>query len=97
MEIKDDCVFWIIMILIISLAIWLLIGSPTDTAAIIAIGIFTAGSEILIWRTLFEKDKSSCISIEKLDKKTAISFEKVKSQLNDIQKDIKEIKLNIKR
>lgn len=98
MEIKiEDIVFWIIMLLIIALAIWLLVGSPTDTASIIAIGIFVAGSEVLIWRTLFEKDKDTCLSIERLDKKTAISFEKVKAQLGEIQKDIKEIKLHVRK
>ncbi len=102
MEIKiEDIVFWIIILLTIGLAIWLLFGSPTDTASIIAIAIFVTSSEALIWRHLFKEDKETAIRFEKLDKKTAISFEKIKNNMDvkflEINNNLKEIKNLIKR
>lgn len=82
----EDIAFWIIICLIVGVAIWKMVGSPTDTTALIAIALFVAGSEIVIWKALF-----------KIDKKTTVSFERVRNQLGNIQKDIKEIKLLIKR
>lgn len=93
----EDIAFWIIICLIVGVAIWKLVGSPTDTATLIAITLFVAGSEIVIWKALFKIDKRTEIGFERLDKKTTISFERVKNQLGNIQKDIKEIKLLIKR
>ena len=66
----EDIGFWIIIALIITVAIWKLIGSPTDTASIISIALFVAGSEILIWKTLF-----------KIDKKTTIGFMKIRKTM----------------
>ncbi|MBI2042789.1 hypothetical protein HYT25_00170 [Candidatus Pacearchaeota archaeon] len=73
----EDITFWIIIILIIALAIWLLLGSPTDTSAIVALAVFVAASEILIWKSLFS-----------IDKKTAIGFEKIKNSIENLRKDL---------
>lgn len=81
----EDIVFWIIIVLIISLIIWLLSGSPTNTSAIIALGAFVAASEILIWKSLFN-----------INKKTAIGFEKIKSEFNKLDHQLNEIKLLVK-
>jgi membrane protein implicated in regulation of membrane protease activity len=81
----EDIIFWLIIGLIVGVAIWKLFGSPTDTATLISIALFVAGSEIILWKALF-----------KIDKKTTVGFERVKNQLGNIQKDIKEIKLLIK-
>ncbi len=102
MEIKiEDIILWIIILLMISLAIWLIFGSPTDTASIIAISIFVASSEILIWRALFKNNEEVCIKVERLDKKTAVSFERIKNNMNlkfsEINNNLNEIKSLIKK
>ena len=77
-EIKiEDIAFWIIISLIIALAIWLLSGSQTDTSAIIALAVFIAASEILIWKSLFN-----------IDKRTAIGFEKIKNSIENLKIDL---------
>ena len=73
----EDIAFWIIISLIIALAIWLLSGSPTDTRAIIALAVFIAASEILIWKSLFN-----------IDKRTAIGFEKIKNSIENLKIDL---------
>lgn len=77
----EDVTFWIIMTLIIALAIWLLFGSPTDTSAIIALAVFVAASEILIWKNLFN-----------IDKKTAVGFEKIKNSIENLRHELKQNK-----
>ena len=78
----EDIAFWILMTLIIGVAIWKLFGSPTDTAALISITLFIAGSETLLWRALFSSEK-----------KTAIGFIKTKHEIQDMKQEIN-IKLN---
>ena len=98
MEINlEDIVLWIIILLIISLAVWLMFGSPTDTASIIAIAIFVAGSEILIWKSLFKNNEKIAIKFEKLDKKTSISFEKVKSRFDKVDLKLENINSQLNR
>ena len=75
MKIKiEDVIFWVIILLIIATALWLLLGSPPETDALISIALFVAASELLIWRKLFD-----------INKKTAVGFEKVKSELENIK------------
>jgi len=74
--------FWILIVLIVGLAVWKLIGSPTDTSSLIALALFTAGSELLLWKAIF-----------KIDKKTSIGFVKLKDDMNSNFKHINE-KLN---
>ena len=78
----QDIIFWILILLIISVALWKLVGSPTDTEALIAISLFVAGSEILIWKAIFAADK-----------KTSISFVKIKNDI-DIVKNHMDNKFN---
>ena len=66
----EHIMFWVLIALIIGTAIWKLVGSPTDTATLISAVLFFAGSEILLWKTLFS-----------IEKKTAIGFMKMKSQI----------------
>lgn len=82
----EDILFWIIMMLIIGLAIWKIVGSPTDTATLIAVTLFIASSEILIWKAIFSADK-----------KTAVGFEKIKSKLDIIDNKLNNIQLLIKK
>jgi hypothetical protein len=93
MKIKpEDIMFWILIALIIGLAIWKLFGSPTDTASLIALSLFIAGSEMLIWKAIFKIDKKTSIGFIKLkndmDKQftqVTYSFEKINTQLNSIE------------
>ena len=63
----------------------MLSGSPTDTSAIIALAAFVSASEILIWKSLFN-----------MDKRTAISFEKIKFSIERLDNHLEEIKTNRK-
>ena len=93
----EDILFWLLIMGIIAVVIWMLHGSPPTENGLLIITIFVATSEVLLWRVMFNTEKKSIIGIERLDKKSAISFERVRNQLGNIQKDIKEIKLLIKR
>jgi len=79
----EDIVFWIIILAMISLALWLISGSPTDTSAIIALTMFVTASEILIWKNLFN-----------IDRKTSIGFEKIK---NELDKKFTELNRNLNK
>ena len=85
----EDTIFWILIISAIAVILWLLKGSPTLENAIISIGLFIIGSELLLWRKIFE-----------IDKDTAISFAKLKNDigsLNNTQKEAKRELINIKK
>ena len=77
-----DIAFWILVALIVAVAVWKLVGSPTDTAALIAVALFVVGSEILLWRALFS-----------MDKKVSCGFMKIKYEISDIKKEMN-MKLN---
>ena len=73
----EDIVFWVIISLIIATALWLLSGSPPEANALVSIALFVAASEILIWRKLFD-----------IDKKNAVGFEKVRTEIQILKKDL---------
>ena len=73
----ESILFWIFIIIIVGTALWLLHGSPQEISAIITIGLSVAGSELLIWKSLF-----------KIDKKTAIGFLKTKHNLDLLENNI---------
>lgn len=74
----EDIIFLIFIAAIIVIALWLLNGSPTEVNSLIAIALFVASSEMLLWRKLFE-----------IDKKFMISFTKVKNELGNIKDLVK--------
>jgi len=80
----EDILFWVFIAIIIGTALWLLHGSPPEMNAIITIGLAAAGSELLIWKTLF-----------KIDKNTAIGFLKAKQDLNLMENRINQTLNNI--
>ena len=92
----EDIIFWILIFAIIGIALWLLSGSPTEISAIIAVGIFVASSEIMIWKAFFKNNEKTTIKLEKIDKKTSISFEKVKSRFDKIDIKLENIQDQIK-
>jgi len=88
MELLDSIVFWILMIVIIGVSIWLAFGSPDFERSLLMVVIFFAGSEILLWRNLFDRDR-----------KVAVGFERVRSdfrvmdgRLVGIEKSVGEIR-----
>jgi len=98
----EDIVFWILILTIIGVVIWLAFGSPEFKSSLLMIVIFVASSEILLWRTLFTFDKKNAMRLLSFDKKTSLGFEKVRSdfklvnnKLENMEKNINEIKDNI--
>ena len=85
----EDIVFWIIIFLMIALAIWLLSGSPTDTSAIVALAVFVASSELLIWRNLFNMDKKTATGFENLRGDINCRFLNLTAELNEIKTIVK--------
>ena len=96
----EDIIFWILIFAAVAVILWLLKGSPTLESATISIGLFIIGSELLLWRKIFEIGKDTAISLARLDKNVTISFEKLKNDvrnLNNGQKEIKRELINIKK
>ena len=73
----EDILFWILIVLIIGIAIWKIIGSPTDTVALISITLFVASSEILLWKEFYN-----------INKRTAIGFNNIKNDINNLRKGL---------
>lgn len=73
----EDLIFWILIIAVIGVAIWLLSGSPTLESSLVSIALFMAGSEVLIWKSLF-----------KIDKNTVVSFANFKNDLSNKHKEL---------
>jgi len=87
MRIKlSDILFWVLILSAVGVAVWLLVGSPTTEQGLLMITFFIATSEILLWKSLF-----------KIDKKTAVGFEKVKSRFDRIDYQLNEIKLLVRK
>ncbi len=88
----NDILFWILIALIVGVAILLLIttNSPLEVDALISFALFISASEILLWRAIFG-----------IDKKTSVSFEKVKWKIerldNNMNRQFLEIKNLIKK
>ena len=73
----EDILFWISIAAIIAISLWLLSGSPPEINALISIALFVAVSEILLWKALFN-----------IDKRTAVGFSKIKSDINNFRTNI---------
>ncbi|MEK6848487.1 MAG: hypothetical protein AABX65_02550 [Nanoarchaeota archaeon] len=73
----ENVLFWILIILVVGIAVWKIIGSPTDTSALISITLFIASSEILLWKAFFNTDK-----------KTAIGFNNIKNDIVNLKRGI---------
>ena len=85
----EDILFWVLIALIIGVAIWKLIGSPTDTAALISIALFVAGSEILLWRAVFSIENKTTVGFMKMKHYIENNHSEVCQQLNDINNRLK--------
>lgn len=78
----EDIVFWIIILFIIGIALWLLHGSPTDTGAIISIGLAFASSELLLWKKFYGIDKRIALSFMKLRSDFDKKFIQIENNIN---------------
>lgn len=87
----EDIVFWILIILIIATALWLLHGSPAESSALITLALFVATSEVLLWKALFKIDRKTSIEFVKLDKSLAISFIKIKNDMHNKHNELKDL------
>ena len=85
----EDIIFWILIALIVGVAIWKLIGSPTDTATLISIALFVAGSEILLWKAFFAMDKKVSIGFMKMKNDLDNKLNKIENKLENIENLIK--------
>src|SRR3989338_1346743 len=104
-SIVDHVLFWILILAIIATVIWLAFGSPEFEKSLLMIMIFVAGSELLLWRTLFAIDKKSSIGFERVrpDFKQVNSrldvmgngISGIKSKLINIKNDVSNIKNSI--
>ncbi|MEK6879195.1 MAG: hypothetical protein AABY22_06275 [Nanoarchaeota archaeon] len=90
-EIKiEDIVFWLLIISVIAIVIWKLFGSPSDIAITISLALFIIGTEMVIWKYFLG-----------LEKKTSISFIKIKydinEKFNEMSQNFKELKELVKK
>lgn len=84
----EDVVFWIIIAMIVAIIIWKLFGSPTDLATYASIFTLIATSQIVIWKHIYRIENKLDNKLHGLDKKTAISFVKMKHDIYDLRKDM---------
>lgn len=68
----EDIVFWILIIVIVTIIIWILSGSPPLENSLPSLIAFLLASELLIWKAHFN-----------MDKKTAVGFMKIRNDLNN--------------
>jgi|SRR3989344_9596943 len=74
----EDIIFWIVIIAVIGLLVWKLFGSPTDLATITTVASLLAMGELSLLKRIYN-----------LEKRVAVGFTKVKSEINLIRNDIK--------
>ncbi len=78
MKVKiEDIIIWVAIAIIIGIALWKLVGSPTDTAALISITLFVAASELALWRKIYH-----------VERKVEVGFMRVKSEIDLLKNDI---------
>ena len=85
----EDIIFWILIVVIVGIAIWLLFGSPSLEAGLISLVLFVAGSELLIWRKIFSVDKNVAISFIKMKNNSDNKYNEINNKLEDIKNLIK--------
>ncbi|MBU3912529.1 MAG: hypothetical protein KKB21_02110 [Nanoarchaeota archaeon] len=79
-----DIAFWILIALVVCIAVWKMVGSPTDTAALISVSLFIIGSEILLWKTLFSIDKKVACGFIKMKYDMDNKFNQINNKLESI-------------
>ena len=74
----EDIIFWVAIVAVIGLIIWKLFGSPTDLATIITVASLLAMGELSLLKKAYS-----------LERKVAVGFTRVSSDMNLIRNDIK--------
>ena len=80
----EDITILIAIAIVVWIAIWKLIGSPTDTAALISVALFIATLGLGLWK------KSYLV-----EKEAELGFMKVKGELNLIKNNLNYIREDI--
>ena len=93
----DDILFWILIALMVGVAIWKLVGSPTDTAVLISVILFVATSEILIWKAIFKIDNNVKMGFMKVRHEMNERFSEVDNRFSKIDNKLNEIRVSLSR
>ena len=93
----QDIIFWIIIALIVGLAIWLMLGSPTIETGLISLALFIAASEILLWKAIFKIDKNASMGFLKVKNELEKINYKLEYEIKSMKKGINEIKNIVKK
>ena len=91
----ENIVFWILIIIIIAIIIWKLFGSPTDLATYLSIFSIMTALIISIWKGIYNLDTKLNNKITSLDRKTSMSFMKLKNDLDNNFTKVNERLVNI--
>ena len=87
----ENIVFWILIIIIIAIIIWKLFGSPTDLATYLSIFSIMTALIISIWKGIYNLEIKLNNKITRLDRKTSMSFMRLKNDLDNINKLVKRL------
>jgi len=85
----EDIIFWLLIIAVIGVIIWMLSGSPPLENSLLMISIFIATSELLLWKALFKIDKKTALGFEKIKKSMNNNYSQIKNHLNKIEDSLK--------
>ncbi|PIN91790.1 hypothetical protein COU61_01800 [Candidatus Pacearchaeota archaeon CG10_big_fil_rev_8_21_14_0_10_35_13] len=91
MEKIETFLFWLLIALMIGVALWKLVGSPTDTASLIAVTLFITGSETLLWKSLFRMDKKATIGFLKMKNHMDYEFKNINNEFRIINNKLEMI------
>lgn len=87
----EDIIFWSLIIAIVSIALWLISGSPPEIDALITIALFVAASEMLIWRKIFSIEKNIAIGFMRVKHDMNKGFSDVNNRFNTINNKLDKI------
>jgi hypothetical protein len=88
----EDIILWIIIAAIVAIAVWKIVGSPTDTATLISISLFIVASEILLWKAILASDKKVTVSFMRIKNDLDNNNNQLNNRLDKIENLINKIK-----
>ena len=81
--------------IVVGIVVWLAFGSPDFETSLLAVAMFVAGSELLLWRFLFGVDKKGAVGFERVKfgfKQVGNKLESMDGKITNIEKDVGEIR-----
>jgi len=81
----EDIGFWIFILAALFIILWKLFGFPSLENTVITVGLFVVSSEFMLWRKYFD-----------IDKKTAVSFVRLKNDIGNMSNKLDNIEKLIK-